>query len=445
MKETAEKEISSRRWRICKKAVVGSGVFLCSFALAVCTGVMAQQSPESPQANPPAIKAYANEVLVPVVVRDAQGNTVGGLQKGDFEVLDDGKTQAITGFTVVQRVGDVSAVNSSAVTTGDTKVTPRSPSPAQRFVVLLFDDLNSTSSDLVQAQKVASQVLAESLPASDVMAVLSTSGANSGLTRDRNKLQEAITNLKVKGVDQANDHDCPKWIYQGELIVNKNDEEALQSAMNDAIACGGLDSDPSLSGAATPIVEQAAQRAVVKGEQNYRTNLGCLKLILSKMGALPGQRLIILVSPGFLTQTAEAMTLKSRLIDVAAQASVTINAVDARGLYTTSLDAAGRSSSPTTSLTKEKYQQASASQGEAVMAELADDTGGTYFHNSNDLEGGLRRVVTGPQYLYLLAFSAAKVKPNGEYHNMKVKVSNGELKLQARRGYSAPKPEQSKK
>jgi hypothetical protein len=74
------------------------------------------------------------------------------------------------------------------------------------------------------------------------------------------------------------------------------------------------------------------------------------------------------------------MTLKSQLIDVAAQASVTtINAVDARGLYTTSLDAAGRSSSPTTSLTKEKYRQASARQGEAVIAELADGTGRPVF------------------------------------------------------------------
>jgi hypothetical protein len=60
-------------------------------------------------------------------------------------------------------------------------------------VIFLFDDLNLSSSDLMLAQKAATKVLETSLPASDTAAVLSTSGTNTGLTRDRAKLQQAIS------------------------------------------------------------------------------------------------------------------------------------------------------------------------------------------------------------------------------------------------------------
>ena len=32
------------------------------------------------------------------------------------------------------------------------------------------------------------------------------------------------------------------------------------------------------------------------------------------------------------------------------------------------------------------------------MAELAHGTGGTYFHNSNDIEGGFKQVAAAPEY-----------------------------------------------
>jgi hypothetical protein len=53
--------------------------------------------------------------------------------------------------------------------------------------------------------------------------------------------------------------------------------------------------------------------------------------------------LLILVSPGFLANSAEAAAKKSQVLDMAAQSNVTISAVDARGLYTAVLDAGERS------------------------------------------------------------------------------------------------------
>ena len=82
---------------------------------------------------------------------------------------------------------------------------------------------------------------------------------------------------------------------------------------------------------------------------------------------------------------------------------------------------------------------------EDVMAELADGSGGTYFHNSNDLEEGFQRLAAAPEYVYLLEISLENVKQDGTYHRLKVKLDKDGLKVQARRGYFAPKRENGKK
>src|SRR6202030_2791268 len=143
------------------------------------------------------------------------------------------------------------------------------------------------------------------------------------------------------------------------------------------------------------------------------------------MGAFPGQRTLILLSPGFLTPSAEAMSEKSQLLDLAARSNVTINALDARGLYTTALDATERGANTALALvtgSQSQYHSESMSLSEDVMAELADGTGGTYFHNSNDLKGGLQSLAAAPEYVYLLELSLENIKPDGTYHPLKVKI-----------------------
>ena len=78
------------------------------------------------------------------------------------------------------------------------------------------------------------------------------------------------------------------------------------------------------------------------------------------------------------------------------------------------------------------------------MAELADGSGGTYFHNSNDLLAGFKDLAAAPEYVYILELALDNVKPDGTYHRLRVKVDRSGLQLQARRGYFAPKPEKVK-
>ena len=93
---------------------------------------------------------------------------------------------------------------------------------------------------------------------------------------------------------------------------------------------------------------------------------------------------------------------------------------------------------------KQQYDRDAAIANEDVMAELADGTGGTFFHNNNDLEAGLRRVASAPEYYYLLGFAPQNLKLDGSFHKLKVTVKNPAVaQIQARRGYYVPKHAES--
>jgi VWFA-related protein len=397
------------------------------------------------QQPPPVVRSFVSEVLVPVVVRDAHGHAVGNLTKDDFQVFDNGKPQTITGFTIVKRATEPSAANSSAPSpdAADSPAVSQPLSPPQRFVVFLFDDYNLNFSDLPNAQQAAIKALDSSLAPADIAAVLSTSGANSGLTRDHAKLKQVILDLRVKTLLRTNEHDCPNVdYYQGERIINKSDDQAFQAAVIEVMHCVR---NIALE-AAEAFARSAAQRAVQLGEQNYRANLYSLRLILNKlMAPLPGQHVVILISSGFFTSGPEARTIKSEILDIAARTNTVINALDARGLYTTNegAEVTTRVDEASQRLI-DQYRRESMDANADVMAELADGTGGTFYHNNNDLEAGLRTLISGADYTYLLAFSVANTNP-GIHHSLKVKVNEPGLTVQARRGYSTPAPEKRKK
>jgi VWFA-related protein len=126
-------------------------------------------------------------------------------------------------------------------------------------------------------------------------------------------------------------------------------------------------------------------------------------------------------------------------MDLAIRSNIIVNSVDARGLYT--VVPGGDAGQAVQNAAQTQYQGASASSEEDVLTGLADGTGGTFFHDNNDLAGGFRRVDARPEYVYVLGFSPRDLKLDGKFHDLKVTVKDsGKLNLQARRGYYAPKP-----
>ncbi len=406
-------------------------VLVCS----VCAGAR-QQPDTSPQREPPKFETKLDLVLVPVVVRDDSGRAVGGLKKDDFQVLDDNKPQTLTGITMQTRAGRSSGEevrkSPSSITAEGSSSSVAVPS---RFVVLLFDDLHLSGSDLVRAQEASTRMLDDSFTDTDAGAVFSISGkTNSGITRDRAKLAAAIMSVQEQSLYRPIGRKCPDIsYYQAYLILERNDNLAFKTAATETAACANLPGS-----AAENRARAAASEALGMGNQSTRLTLEMIKFIVQKMGTLPGQHTLILISPGFLT--AGALDQKSDIIDMAAKANVTISALDARGLAVSELTADDSLSAPPDLMRAKTgfHRDASMVEGD-VMAELADGSGGAYFHNSNDLSGGLRTLILGPEYLYLLEFSPKDKKHAGSYHRLKVTIDQSGLKVQARRGYYSAK------
>ena len=70
--------------------------------------------------------------------------------------------------------------------------------------------------------------------------MLSFSGVNSGITRDRAVLQAAIKKLKVHRTFQHDTRDCPDIdYYAADKILNQHDYMEFVVAVAKAKACGG--------------------------------------------------------------------------------------------------------------------------------------------------------------------------------------------------------------
>ena len=67
------------------------------------------------------------------------------------------------------------------------------------------------------------------------------------------------------------------------------------------------------------------------GEHDSRISLGTLKEVVHNLSRMPGQRSIVLVSPGFIAPKLEYEY--TEIIDRAVRSQVVINALDVRGLY----------------------------------------------------------------------------------------------------------------
>jgi VWFA-related protein len=422
----------------------------------------------APQDGEYKIKVGVNSVLVPVVVRDAHGHAIGDLTEKDFALFDQDKARAIVGFTVQKRAAG--QTQAPKIDNGTPVPPPPSitlldtaPKMPERFIAFLFDDLHFEPAELLRIKIVATKILGQTLGDSDMAAVVTTSGTSSGLTRDHAVLERAVEKISPHSLYHNDPHACPPIdVFQADLIVNHHNMQAMDSAKDAYATCahaaGG--SENSMGGGqmgglsvgedmAARMVRTAASQVLEINDRDVAVTLSTVKEFVRRMGKLPGQqRTVILVSPGFLTLTPNETREKSDVLDLAARENVMISALDARGLYTTNLDASQRGGSSARDLmTGESlyYHSETMTMSEDVMAEFANGSGGTFFHNSNDLEGGFKQLAQAPEYVYLLEMSLDHVKADGAYHHLKVKVDRDHLKVEARHGYVAPQPPSKQK
>jgi VWFA-related protein len=378
------------------------------------------------------LRVDVNLVPLHVVVRDAHGKAVAGLNKEDFQVYDQGRLQVISQFSVEHIANPKSGASSEPETAASAPHT----STAQ-YTAYLFDDLHMEATDLMVARTAAGRHLAALSPENERAAIFTTSGQKGiDFTADRAKLHEVISHLEPKSTPKASD--CPSMSsYMADLIANKGDQDALSVAARDALQCE-FDNNPKGRKAATQLAEAAARETIERGQTETQRTLHMLKALVQGMSKAPGQRTIVVISPGFFISDDQDQV---QIMDLAVRGEVTVSALDPRGLVTGN-DITNENSAVFDAHNpgKRTYEFMGAQIEQATLDELTDATGGIFFHNNNDLDEGFKRVGAPPEYSYNLAFAPQNTKLDGRYHKLKVTLARDQkLTVQARKGYYAPK------
>src|ERR1019366_6656770 len=179
------------------------------------------QTSDQPLQNqtPFQLKVASNLVVVRVVVRDAQGKPVEGLQKEDFHLFDRGKEQSIAQFEAQVSVPQAPTPPSLAM---PGQPPPGAPAHARlaprRFLVLYFDDLDMSDTDVIDARDAADHYLATNLQADERVALFTSSAMLSDFTVDLKQIHDALFRLHPHP-GMARHSDCPELSdYQAQEI-----------------------------------------------------------------------------------------------------------------------------------------------------------------------------------------------------------------------------------
>jgi VWFA-related protein len=174
--------------------------------------------------------------------------------------------------------------------------------------------------------------------------------------------------------------------------------------------------------------------AALNNESRVRATMSALTAIAAHVAEIPGQK-------NLLWLTANLPVSGHAVAQVLGRAKIVAYPVDARGLLprgplldisqTTGADENARGgigSSP--AMTPQPI-------GIDAMEQMADDTGGRAFVNTNDLTGAIREVVENSAATYMLGFYLDAGSVDGKFHKLRVEVKRSGLSLTYPKGYFA--------
>jgi VWFA-related protein len=399
----------------------------------------------------PTFQSSVSLVRVPVVIRDKQGHAVGGLQKQDFQLADHGKPQYISQFSIEGGAVAKPAAKPAAQLEmpGDAAAaSPKLVAPT-RFVAYVVDDFHLAMGDLATARVAALKHIEKGIPPDERVALFTLSGrVQIEFTDDLAKFREAL--MKVVPVPPPA-HFPPASFYLGEQYARSpstlrtvkeilaGPPDAMQLQIRVTLDCLNMWGPPQ--DAAVPIAESTLAEVGREGLAEATSTLHILNAVVRVMGSMPGDRIMVLVSPGMYVPDELQRSL-SESIDRATRSGVIVNTLDARGVYTVDPGAGasicGAQLSAQTSLVMARMNQEEAMVQGMVLRELAASAGGTYAAQ-NDLQAEFDRLALPPEYVYYLGFYPKELKPDGKFHETKVTLPNGKgLTVAARKGYWAP-------
>lgn len=131
------------------------------------------------------------------------------------------------------------------------------------------------------------------------------------------------------------------------------------------------------------------------------------------------------------------------LLARANRANVSFYPVDSRGLPVFDASIGETTASPSGAarpLSTPDVDQERLLSRQATLRALAENTDGLAILNSNDIEGGLRRMAADMTSYYLLGYYSTNTALDGRYREIRVRVTRRGVTVRARRGYRAATP-----
>lgn len=448
--EKEERDANHLRSNFMKKLVL-----FIAFVLSVCGAVFGQTARPTPPAGEEVVKITTNLIQVDVTVTDKNGKTVPGLTAQDFEVYENGEKQNISNFAFISSVareGTVAAGQDPGAGTGKPSA-PLAPGQVRRAIAIVVDDLNLSFQSVFYTRIALRKFVNEQMQANDLVAVIRTGGGVGALqqfTSDKRVLLEAIEKIRWNPLGSAG-VDAISPIEQDHQDITERTADDL-NALNAAVA---VDDSGRISGRKRPnlTTEKARDYNDTRNfnefaEGVHATNaLATIGYIIKGMSELPGRKAMMLFSDGLRINSestkARGDGVLSRLqeaVETANRTSVVVYTFDTRGLKSLGSQAADTNNEITEKKRDEKVAErlVNFNQGQDGLAYFAKQTGGKALLNSNDLNGGMERVLEEQSGFYLLAyqpdtdtFDPAKHR----FNKLEIKVTRPGLKASYRSGF----------
>jgi VWFA-related protein len=397
----------------------------------VMTGAGQQPAPEpppraqAPPEQPPlTFRVEVNYVEVDAVVTDAQGNTVTNLTVNDFEVLEDGRPQKVSAFSLV----DIPIERAERPLFAAAPIEPdvqSNATPDGRLYVIVLDDLHTSFSNTPRVKAALRQFLERNFGTNDRAAVVYTSG--------RGQDGQDFTNnprLLMAAVDR----------FTGRNLASATAERlgggtcGRQSGVGGGGSTSGLSNDPC-----------EAERGF-----HARTAMSGIRKLAEFMAGVRGRRkTMLLVSEGisydiydiFNNRSASVIVDETRdAIAAATRGNVAVYAIDPRGLggFEDAATIGGipeemRGDVPVRGFLSELQLSQNS------LRTIANETGGFAAVNRNDFTDAFARIVRENSSYYLLGYYPTNDRRDGRFRRIEVRVKRPGLEVRSRRGYVAPR------
>jgi VWFA-related protein len=411
-------------------------------AVLISSGVLAQQSAPSTSTSPipsqqpsptpgqkpeseDVVRITTNLVQVDAVVTDKDGKVVTDLKPEEVKIFEDGRAQKITHFSYNVTEGPAAPARNENQSATEMKAGPAppvrlKPEEVRRTIAIVVDDLGLSFVSVNYVRKALKKFVDEQMQSGDLVAIIRTSGGMGALqqfTADKRQLYAAI--------------DRVKWNSNGRGGV---------------AAFAPL--EPPTPGAGGPAIDAANEDLNQFREDIFAVGtLGAINYVIRGLKELPGRKSILLISDGFRIYNADdpsrnylALDRLRRLVDTAGRASVVIYTMNATGLQTMGLTAADNPGGGDVEqmLTNRRNSAFETQEGLEI---LARETGGIPIKNSNDLSGGIRRVLEDQKGFYLIGYrpDVSTFDPRTgrrTFHKLTMKVLRpGKFNVRMRNGF----------